>query len=106
MMNILVSISYSISLCLLTWCMVKFRNLAKHLICLSCNWFWFCKVCKLSLILEMLLALEYTPHPSIQVRIPTLLMHVRLLCEKGLTLFRAFKNSSKKFSSDGVSDWV
>ena len=105
-MNILVSISYSISLCLLTWCIVKFKNLAKYLICLSYNWFWFCKVCKLSLILEMLLALEYTLHPSIQVRIPTLFMWVRLLCKEGLILFKAFRNSSRKFSSDGVSDQV
>ena len=64
-MVIFVSNSYNISLCRSTWCIVKLRNLARCLICLSCNWFCFCRVCKFSLILAIFLALEYTPHPSI-----------------------------------------
>ena len=82
-------------MCLLTWCMVKFKYSAKCL-----------RVCKLFLSLEMIHALEYTLQPNIQVSIPTLSMHDRLPCHEGLILCIAFTNVSKKFSSDGVSVWV
>ena len=96
-MNILVSISYNISLCLSTWCMVKFRYLASCFICLSCNWFCFWRICKLSLILEILLALENIPHPKSQVNIPVLFILDKLLCRLGFTWYRPFKKVSKNF---------
>ena len=98
MMVIFVSNSYNVSLCQLTWCIVKLRNLASCLICSSCNWFCFCRVCKFSLILAILLALEYTPHPSIQVNIPILFMQDKFLCNDGLILYNAFiKNIQEVF---------
>ena len=102
-MVIFVSNSYNISLCQSTWCIVKLRKLASCLICLSCNWFCFCRVCKFSLILAIFLALEYTPHPNIQVNTSTLFMWDKFLCKDGLILDNASIKAFRKVSSEGVS---
>ena len=51
----------------------------------------------------MFLAFEYTPHPSIHVKIPTLFMWDKFLCKDRLIMDKAAMKAVKKFSSEGVS---